>query len=135
MVQSLVPCPTFGDHFRLYISSEGWKQSLRRKVALNLLLGRDVIFPLLKAHDVEHLNYKRVDFRNCQGYEIPFLDLLPLNRFTHRQIITPIKDALRQALGRRLGNTLVANFLRFCLLFWYLVTFWLILFLWESLVK
>ena len=121
--------------YQLYISSQGWKQSLRRKVALNLLLGRDVICPLLKAHDIEHLSYERVDFRNCQGYEIPFLDLLPLNRFTHRQIVTPIKDALRQLLGRKLGNALVGNFLRFCLLFWYLVAFSLILLLLKSLVE
>lgn len=112
-----------------YINSKGWKQSLRRKVALNLLFGRDVIFPLLKAHDVEHLSYKRIDFRQCRGYELPFLDLLPLNRVTHRQFITPIKDVLRSLLGRKLGNAIVANFLRGCLLLWYLVVLRLILFL------
>ncbi|MBD1848520.1 hypothetical protein [Leptolyngbya sp. FACHB-711] len=55
-----------------YINSKGWKQSLRRQIALNLLFGRDPIIPLLKAHDVEHLSYKRVDFPNCRGHEIPF---------------------------------------------------------------
>jgi len=81
--------------YRRYINSKGWEQSRRRRIALHLLFGQDVIFPLLKAQDVEHLNYKRVNFKNCRGYEIPFLDLLPLNRFTHRKLITPIKDLLR----------------------------------------
>lgn len=109
--------------YKRYIYSKGWKQSLRRKIALNLLFGQDVIFPLLKAHDIEHLSYKRIDFKQCQGYEIPFLDMLPMNRFTHRKLITPIKDVLRKLCGRKLGNALVANFLRGCLIFWYCVLF------------
>ncbi len=104
-----------------YINSKGWKQSLRRQIALNLLFGRDPIIPLLKAHDVEHLSYKRVDFPNCRGHEIPFLDLMPLNRFMHRQAITPLKDFLRRSLGRKWGNAIVAHLLRACLLFWYAV--------------
>lgn len=104
-----------------YINSANWKQSRRRNIALHLLFGRDVIFPLLKAHDVEHLSYQRINFKQCRGYEIPFLDLLPLNRFMHRQVITPVKDLLRSFLGRKLGNAIVANFLRGCLLFWYAV--------------
>lgn len=67
---------------------------------MKLLLGRDVIFPLLKAHEVEHLSYRRINFKQCRGYEIPFLDLLPMNRFTHRKIVTPVKDSLRSRLGR-----------------------------------
>lgn len=105
--------------YTTYIQSSDWKGSLRRKIALNLLFGRDPIIPLLKAHDVEHLSYKRVDFQNCTGHEIPFLDLMPLNCFVHRQIITPLKDFLRQLLGRKWGNAIVAHFLRACLLFWY----------------
>jgi len=104
-----------------YINSANWKQSLRRKITLNLLFGQDVILPILKAHDVEHLSYKRVDFKNCRGYEIPFLDLLPMNRFTHRKIITPIKDVLRSLLGRKTGNAITAYFLRACLVFWYAI--------------
>jgi hypothetical protein len=107
-----------------YIRSSGWKGSLRRKIALHLLFGRDPIIPLLKAHDVEHLSYKRIDFENCVGYEIPFLDLMPLNRLMHRQVITPLKDVLRKRLGRRLGNAIVAYSLRFCLLFWYGVSWY-----------
>jgi len=68
---------------------------------------------------VEHLSYKRINFENCVGYEIPFLDLMPLNRFMHRQVITPLKDVLRERLGREWGNAIVAYCLRFCLLFWY----------------
>ncbi|WP_088889815.1 hypothetical protein [Leptolyngbya ohadii] len=105
--------------YTAYIQSNGWKGSFRRKIALNLLFGRDPIIPLLKAHDVEHLSYRRIDFENCVGYEIPFLDLMPLNRFMHRQVVTPLKDVLRKRLGRRLGNAIVAYSLRFCLLFWY----------------
>jgi hypothetical protein len=101
------------------MQSTGWKQSLRCQIALNLLFGRDLIIPLLKAHDVEHLSYKRVDFQNCTGHEIPFLDLMLLNRFIHRQAITPLKDFLRQLLRRKWGNAIVAHFLRACLLFWY----------------
>jgi hypothetical protein len=107
--------------YRNYIYSKGWKQSLRRKIAMNLLFGQDVIFPLLRAGDCEHLSYKRIDFKTCKGREIPFLDLLPMNRVTHRHVITPIKDVLRKVLGRQLGNAVVANFLRGCLLFWYAV--------------
>ncbi|MBD1851685.1 hypothetical protein H6F87_16965 [Cyanobacteria bacterium FACHB-502] len=119
-------------YFR-YINSKGWKQSLRRKIALNLLFGRDPIIPLLKAHDVEHLSYKRVDFENCTGYEIPFIDLIPLNRFIHRQVITPLKGFLKGLLGRKWGNAIVAHFLRACLLFWYGVLF-LVLFLFALLI-
>ena len=114
--------------YTAYIRSSGWKKSMRRKIALHLLFGRDVIFPLLQAHDVEHLSYRRIDFKHCRGYEIPFLDLLPMNRFTHRQVITPLKDLLRFLLGHELGNEIVANFLRACLLFWYAVALSPILF-------
>jgi len=107
--------------YKAYINSVGWKKSLRRAIAFNLLFGQDVVFPLLKAHDIEHLSYKRIDFKNCRGYEIPVLDLLPLNRVVHCQIVTPVKDLLRSIFGRRLGNAIVANFLRACLLFWYAV--------------
>lgn len=107
--------------YTAYINSREWKQSNRRKIAFNLLFGQDVVFPLLKAHDIEHLSYERIDFENCKGYEIPFLDLLPLNRVVHRQIVTPIKDVLRAVFGHKLGNKLSANFLRACLLFWYLI--------------
>ena len=119
------------NNYRQYIYSKNWKQSLRRKIALNLLFGQDVIFPLLKAHDVEHLSYKRVDFKRCVGHEIPFLDLLPMNRFTHRKIITPVKDVLRKLLGRKLGNAIVANFLRCCLIFWYTIALSPFLILWR----
>ena len=122
------PMKTLSPEYRRYISSKGWKQSRRRRIALNLLFGQDVLFPLLKAQDVEHLSYRRIDFKNCRGYEIPFIDLLPMNRFTHRKLITPIKDGLRSLCGRKLGNAIVANFLRGCLLFWYTVALSPILF-------
>lgn len=83
------------DEYKTCINSGGWKKSLRRAISLQLLFGQDVVFPLLKAHDIEHLSYKRIDFKNCKGYEVPFLDLLSLNRFTHRKLITPLKDLLR----------------------------------------
>lgn len=107
--------------YTAYINSKEWKQSLRRKIALNLLFGQDVIFPIFKAHDIEHLSYRRIDFKNGRGYELPFFDLLPLNRVTHRRIITPLKDLLRWMLGRELGNAITANFLRACLLFWWMI--------------
>ncbi|BAS60439.1 MULTISPECIES: hypothetical protein [Leptolyngbya] len=107
--------------YKAYINSAGWKKSLRRAIAFNLLLGQDVVFPFLKAHDIEHLSYKRINFKNCRGYEIPFLDLLPLNRVIHRQVVTPIKDVLRSLFGRKLGSAIVAYFLRMCLLFWYAI--------------
>ncbi|MCU0550029.1 MAG: hypothetical protein MUC48_11830 [Leptolyngbya sp. Prado105] len=119
------------NEYRQYINSKGWKQSLRRKIALNLLFGQDVIFPLLKAHDVEHLSYKRVDFKNCKGYEIPVLDLLPMNRFTHRKLITPIKDVLRTIFGRKIGNAITATFLRCCLIFWYAIALSPFFLLWR----
>jgi hypothetical protein len=116
--------------YHRYINSRDWKESLRRKIALHLLFGQDVVLPVLKAHDVEHLSYRRIDFKRCKGYEIPVLDLLPLNRVTHRQIITPLKKILRSCFGRKLGNAVpselrkaltVAYFLRGCLLFWYAI--------------
>ena len=119
------------NEYRQYIYSKGWKQSLRRKIALNLLFGCDPIFPLLRCHDVEHLSYKRIDFKNCRGYEIPFLDIIGMNRFTHRKLITPIKDVLRNLLGRKLGNAIVANFLRCCLIFWYTIALSPFLLLWR----
>lgn len=107
-----------------YINSSGWKKSLRRWIALHLLLGGDAVIPFLRAHHVEHLSYERIDFQNCKGYEVPFLDLLPLNRWMHLKVVTPVKDVLRQLLGRRLGNAVVAYFLRICLLFWYGFFLW-----------
>jgi hypothetical protein len=115
--RSAMPSP----EYHRYINSADWKESLRRKIALHLLFGQDVIFPVLKAHDVEHLSYRRIDFKRCKGYEIPVLDLLPLNRVTHRQVITPLKKMLRSCFGRKLGNAIVAYFLRGCLLFWYAI--------------
>ena len=89
--------------YKKYINSDGWKKSLRRKIALRLLLGRDPIIPLLAATEVEHLSYSRVDFKQCEGYEIPFLDIIGMNRVTHRNIVTPVKDVLRSLFGRKLG--------------------------------
>lgn len=83
-----------------YINSPGWKKSFRRWLALHLLFGGDAVIPFLRAHHVEHLSYKRIDFHNCRGYEIPFLDLLPLNRWMHLEVVTPLKDQLRRSLGR-----------------------------------
>jgi hypothetical protein len=80
-----------------------------------------------KAQDVEHLSYKRIDFKNFSPSEIPFLDLLPLNQGVHHRMVTPLKDVFRETFGRRLGNTTVANFLRGCLLFWYTISLSLIL--------
>ena len=109
------------NEYKTYINSNGWKKSVRRKIALRLLLGRDPIIPLLAATEVEHLSYSRIDFKRCRGYEIPFLDIIGMNRVTHRNIVTPVKDSLRKLFGRKLGNAIMANFLRGCLLFWYAV--------------
>lgn len=107
--------------YKAYINPVGWKKSLRRRIALRLLFGRDPIIPLLAATEVEHLSYLRINFKQCKGYEIPFLDIIGMNRVTHRNIVTPVKNLLRKLFGRRLGNAIVANFLRGCLLFWYVV--------------
>jgi hypothetical protein len=44
-----------------------------------------------------------------------------MNRVTHRQIMTPLKTVLRSLFGRKVGNAIMANVLRGCLLFWYAI--------------
>jgi len=65
--------------------------------------GRDCIFPLLPAQQVDHLHYKNL------GRELPFIDVVPLHARTHT-IVTEL---------RRLGLRLPVNmFLRIAYGFW-----------------
>jgi hypothetical protein len=44
--------------YRNYINSDQWRKGWRRGLTMQLLLGRDAICPLLKAHHADHLHYK-----------------------------------------------------------------------------
>ena len=48
-----------------------------RRLTFALTLGRDVLFPFLKAENADHLHYKNL------GHELPLLDLVPLHKSTH----------------------------------------------------
>lgn len=79
-----------------YMNSPQWR--LRATLIRSLFLGRDCIFPLLKATDCHHLKYNH--FRN----EIAIIDVVPLNRATHK-----IADKLRKS--KRFGH-LANNIIR-----------------------
>lgn len=103
--------------YRAYINSSEWKRGWRRGLTLWLLFGRDCILPIFPAHDADHVTYRNLT------RELPLRDLVPLNRVMHRQIITPLRDLLRSLLGRKLGNRMLAWFLRGCVMFWWGVIF------------
>jgi hypothetical protein len=58
--------------YRNYINSDQWRKGWRRGLTMQLLLGRDAICPLLKAHHADHLHYKNLT------RELPLRDLVPL---------------------------------------------------------
>lgn len=97
--------------YRRYINSKEWRS--KRPAIMALMFGQDTICPIFKAHDCDHLTYRNL------GHELPLRDCVPLHRVTHRQIITPLRAILRKLLGRKLGNAVVAWFLRGCVLWWW----------------
>jgi hypothetical protein len=106
--------------YRNYINSDQWRKGWRRGLTMQLLLGRDAICPLLKAHHADHLHYKNL---TC---ELPLRDLVPLNKTIHLRIITPLRSFLRAILGRSLGNALLAWILRAFVIGWQGAAIWAI---------
>jgi hypothetical protein len=106
--------------YRNYINSDQWRKGWRRGLTMQLLLGRDAICPLLKAHHADHLHYKNLT------RELPLRDLVPLNKTIHLRIITPLRSFLRAILGRSLGNALLAWILRAFVIGWQGAAIWAI---------
>jgi hypothetical protein len=59
------------------------------KLTKLLILGRCCICPLLPGGDCAHLTYDNLE------YELPFRDIVPLNRFFHRIVDSPIFTSKR----------------------------------------
>jgi hypothetical protein len=109
--------------YQKYIKSDSWRS--RRPFIMALMLGRDTILPILPAHDCDHITYKNL------GYELPLRDCVPLNKITHRWIITPLRSLLRFILGRSRGNFVMAWFLRGCVIWWWGCAIFGVVKLWE----
>lgn len=112
--------------YRNYINSDQWRKGWRRGLTMQLLLGRDAICPLLKAHHADHLHYENLT------HELPLRDLVPLNKTMHLRIITPLRSLLRIALGRKLGNALLAWTLRAFVLGWQSAAIWSIVKIYQT---
>lgn len=92
---NLVMVKDFSPEYIAYMNSPEWR--FRAMLIRSLFLGRDCIFPLLKATDCHHLKYNR--FRN----EIAIIDVVPLNRATH-QIADKIRKSKRFG---HIGNNII----------------------------
>jgi hypothetical protein len=57
----------------------------RRAAALALTFGRDVLFPWLRAQEVDHVSYR------CLGSELPIRDIVPLHHTTHA-LVTRLRE-------------------------------------------
>lgn len=101
--------------YREYIRSDRWRKGWRRKSTMYLVCGLDTIFPFLPAHHADHITYTNLT------KELPLRDLVPLNKTVHLRMVTPTRDRLRKIFGRKLGNALMAWFLRGCVLWWWFV--------------
>ena len=69
--------------YRARVSSPQW-HAFRMRVFASTL-GRDVVFPFLRASQVDHIGYKRL------GKERIWLDVVPLHPVTHR-LVTMLRD-------------------------------------------
>lgn len=98
--------------YRNYIRSDRWLKGWRRQLTLRLLLGGCVLLPFLRATQADHLTYKNLE------HELPIRDLVPVHPASHA-VIGLIRDIARAVLGRKLGNAIVAWWLRFMLLAWW----------------
>ena len=72
--------PRFSAEYRARVSMQnpGWRRL--RRFTFALTLGRDVVVPLLRAEQLDHLSYRRL------GHEIPIWDVVPVSRGTHRLV-------------------------------------------------
>lgn len=73
----------FSPEYRARIASPEWR-ALRARV-LATTLGRDLLFPLLRATQVDHIGYQRF------GRERLWIDVVPLHPATHR-LVTMSRD-------------------------------------------
>lgn len=74
----------FSPLYRWYVDPTNPLWQRRRNAAMALTLGRDVVFPWLKAHEVDHLSYAHM------GQELPIRDIVPLHRMTHA-VVTALR--------------------------------------------
>jgi hypothetical protein len=74
----------FSPEYRAHLSSARWRAFRFRVLASTL--GRDVLFPFLRASQCDHLDYRRL------GRERIWLDVVPLHPATHR-MVTALRDA------------------------------------------
>lgn len=81
----------FSPEYLTYMQSPSWHQ--KRRFCMALTLGRDCLFPWLRATDVDHLHYRHL------GHELPFVDIVPLNRSTHKVVTWA-----REVVGREPVN-------------------------------
>lgn len=98
--------------YRNYIRSDRWRKGWRRGLSLKLLFGGCVLCPFLTATQADHLTYRNLE------HELPFRDLVPVNKHSHA-LIGVIRDVARATLGRRMGNAIVAWWLRLMVLGWW----------------
>lgn len=99
--------------YREYIASDRWIKGWRRTWTMWMMLGGDALLPFLPAHHADHLHYKNL------GHELPFRDILPLNRRVHLEVVTPVRAILRKQFGSTLGNHYLAFAMRAIVLFWW----------------
>ncbi len=70
--------PKFSEEYYRATSHTNRRWRAIRSLSFGITLGRDTIAPWLKARDLDHLTYRHL------GRELPFVDVVPLSRTTHR---------------------------------------------------
>lgn len=78
--------PNLSAEYLAYVRSDNADWQRVRRLTMFFSLGRDCIVPWLRATDVDHISYARGRFR----HEVPWMDVVPLNRRTH-QVVTILR--------------------------------------------
>lgn len=106
----------FSAEYRARLASPQWRAFRMRVLASTF--GRDVVFPFLRASQVDHIGYRHF------GKERIWLDVVPLHPATHR-LVTILRDAgLREPVDAVLHLACAAWFTAYAALAVVLVT-WL----------
>ncbi len=75
----------FSDEYRWQTSMANPHWRSVRMLTMGLSFGRDCVFPILPATQVDHLHYAHL------GRELPWLDVVPLHAGTH-EVVTALRS-------------------------------------------
>jgi len=109
---------TYSREYLATLESRRWR--VLRRLCFAISWGRDCVLPILPAQECDHLTYRRL------GQELPLIDVVPLSRWTHRRVVTPLRarfgrSVVNPPLRFAFGCWLALDFALALLLVWFVV--------------